>query len=209
MINTYRIVENSFVDGPGKRVTVFVKGCEIGCPSCQSVHLWSPDGGTLYDEDELAMKVAKLAEDSDGVTVSGGEPFAQAKAVAFFVKSLRKYGVKHIIIYSGYTFEQLINPVTPVFMWVTEILVNVDVLVDGPFIKALDHDRMQYRGSGNQRVIDVPATLEAVELTLLDWDTPELEITPDGNVVLPIGLAKEFSAFGKVERTRMCGSSKF
>lgn len=209
MLNVYKVIENSQVDGPGRRVTVFTQGCPIACPGCQNVHLWPSESknATRFNEDEFAGYVARLAEDHDGVTISGGDPFFQPQALAYFVRALRKHGVKNIIVYTGYTFDELIDPLNPAYLWVREILPLIDVLVDGPFIKALDHGLMNFRGSSNQRPIDVQATLKAESLVVLDWDTPELEISPEGDVFFPIDLAKEFAEFGQAKSTRMCGQT--
>lgn len=211
MINLFRVLESSYTDGPGNRTVIYLQGCDIQCPFCQSKHTWDATSpfSSRVDEDELARKVAEMAKGKDGVTISGGDPLFQPGPLAFLIRSLRKYGVTHIIVYTGNSFEELIDPVNPKYIWILEILPMIDVLVDGRFIKALDHGEITYRGSSNQRPIDVQATLKAESLVVLDWSDNEIEISPTGEVYLPIDTAKEFAAFGQAERTRMCGSSKF
>ena len=132
---------------------------------------------------------------------------AQPKALAYLLNELTRYNL-HVILYSGYTWEEITNPVGPSRLWIKEILDRVDVLVDGPYRKDQDDSLISYRGSRNQRVIDVQETLKTGILTVLDWDEPELVIDQTGLVSLPVGLAAEFSGIGTVGPSRMCGQAK-
>lgn len=206
MVKINKIVEKSYVDGPGQRTVVFFQGCPIHCKGCQNQALWSFEGGISYDEEQLAKKLAHVAT-TGKITISGGEPFAQPASLAKLVYYLKKEGVQDIIVYSGYTWETIINPVSPAFLWVISILENVDVLVDGQFDAKQDDPFITYRGSRNQRPIDVHATLETGSVVILDWDEPEVVITQDGIAVLPAGLAPVFAEIGHVDKSRMCGQT--
>jgi anaerobic ribonucleoside-triphosphate reductase activating protein len=208
MIRVNKIVENSLVDGPGIRTVVFLQGCSIHCSGCQNNALWSPEGGSLFDESALALILATSAEEHGNVTISGGEPFDQVKSLALLCRELRNNGVKNIIVYSGYTFEQITNKIVSSVLWVQEVLSRIDVLVDGPFIKAWDDPFITYRGSRNQRAIDVPNTLNGGgRIIELIWDD-EIQISPEGNIVGPVGIIEDFEQIGAGGNSRMCGQTR-
>lgn len=203
-----RIQDVSYVDGPGKRTVVFFQGCPIHCAGCQNRALWTFEGGRAVDAAELAADIAERAGIDGNVTISGGEPFAQPAALAELVLTLKfVYQVGHIIVYTGFEFDALLkqNLVSP---WLYSIFTAVDVIVDGPFISSLDDDRITYRGSRNQRAIDVRATVLSREIVELNWDNPELVLTSNGEIVLPVGMAAEFEDMGVVRNTRMCGQTR-
>lgn len=210
-INYHKIEARSLVDGPGERTVLFMQGCSIHCPGCQNIHLWEHKRGFTDDTDTMAFTLAYLAGEGGNITISGGEPFEQPMALAALLRALKdKHGIGHVIVYSGYTWEKLTSGDLPadVAVSVLAALSRIDVLVDGPFIKALDDTRITYRGSRNQRPIDVQASMQAGYPVVLDWDEPEIVIAGDGSVVLPIGLAAEFAEIGQVVPTRMCGQTK-
>lgn len=207
-IQMHKIIATSTVDGPGERTVLFAQGCAIGCKGCQSKHLWNPRGGREERVFDVAQTLAMLSSRHGNVTLSGGEIMMQPEALAELVWRLRQAGVKHIIVYTGYTWEALLSPVHPAYPWMKQILENIDVLVDGPFIKKLDNPFLIWRGSTNQRPINVPESLAAGRVVILDWDNPRLVINPDGSVLLPIGLAPAFAGLGQVRESRMCGQSR-
>ena len=196
----------SNVDGPGRRRVVYLQGCPVRCPGCQSKHLWDEDGGLQYHVEDVAFM---LLDDGDGmpVTISGGEPFAQAEAVARLLEIIRAHepGL-HIVIYSGFCIEDLLE-ISLAIPAILDILNLADVLVDGPFIQALDHDRVQWRGSSNQRPIDLNRTCwfgtDVVDLALEDWDVQTLTIDLDGDVTGTAGTMSEL--FDESVPTRRCG----
>jgi len=135
------------------------------------------------------------------VTISGGEPFAQPKALAALVTELRDTDPTiHVIVYTGYTVEQLLDRGrhTPE---IRETLDEAGVLVDGPYVPELDHDGMQWRGSSNQRPINLVATRATGwnEIITLDWDTPQIIITGDGDLLAAADYAGLFLDLGNVE----------
>lgn len=208
LINLSHIQESSYVDGPGERVTIFLQGCPIHCPGCQNTALWPTEGGRLVDTADLAKHVAWLAQRHGNVTISGGEPFAQPQALAYLIRDLREAGVKHILVYTGYKIDDLVNPLNGHYLMMREILTRIDILVDGPFIASQDHDFINWRGSRNQRPIDVQASLRAGRLVLLDWDRPQITVSADGSfLVMPVGLAGKLAGVGQPQETRRCGET--
>ena len=201
-IRFHHIEARTLVDGPGNRAALFMQGCKIHCPGCQNTALWDMGGGKEVDTRDIAVTLAGL---SKFVTITGGEPFAQPAALATLVCQLKTYGVEHIIVYSGYTLDQLLDPKNAAAMWLFTILRKIDVLVDGPFIAKDDDGFIAYRGSRNQRVIDVPASVKAGQAVLLDWDAIQIMIDPDGNILAPVGLTGQMAEIGSASAARRCG----
>ena len=153
MLNLAGILEDSIVDGPGIRTTFFAQGCPHRCPGCHNPETWSFDGGTLMDE-ETALQVVRSNPLCKGVTFSGGEPFAQAAAFAKLAHLLKEQGYE-VASYSGYTFEQLLEGTAEQ----QELLKAIDILIDGPFLLAERSLELNFRGSKNQRILNVPKSL--------------------------------------------------
>lgn len=151
------IVEESIVDGPGIRYTVFVQGCPHHCEGCHNPQTHPFDGGYITDTDDLFNKIMENPL-LDGVTFSGGEPFCQAKPLAELGRRLKDQGMS-VISYSGYTVEKLIEESNDDNGYM-ELLNTIDYLVDGRFVLALKSYECRFRGSTNQRIIDVKKTLE-------------------------------------------------
>jgi anaerobic ribonucleoside-triphosphate reductase activating protein len=160
MENTLRIsgvTNDSIVDGPGLRFVIFTQGCEMHCPGCHNPSTWDKNGGTLITFDEILMKIAANPLLS-GVTLSGGEPFLQARALARLV-SLFPQGLD-IICYSGYTFENLLENSTAENGY-RELLGAIDFLIDGEFREAEKSFDLDFRGSRNQRWVNAKESLKA------------------------------------------------
>lgn len=156
--NTIRmagVVRESIVDGPGLRMAVFCQGCPHGCPGCHNQETHDFAGG--YDcEIEKIVQAVKADPLLDGVTFSGGEPFCQPEAffnLALALKELRPD--LNLMAYSGYTYEELTAMHSE---GVDRLLAIIDYLVDGPFILAERDLTLLFRGSANQRVIDMNRT---------------------------------------------------
>ena len=166
MLDLAGIVEDRILDGPGIRCTNFGQGSPHHCPGCHNPETWPFSCGTLMDE----ARVAEIAASNPlcrGVTFSGGEPFAQAGGFAKLARLLKQRGYE-VASYSGYTFEQLLDG-TPEQL---ELLGAIDVLIDGPFLLAERSLELVFRGSKNQRILDVPASLaakQAVPITKGRW----------------------------------------
>ena len=157
------IVEDSIVDGRGIRMAVFVQGCPHHCPGCHNPQTHDVAGGTLDDTDRIfeAFRENPLYR---GITFSGGEPFCQPKPLRALAD--RVHGIKKdVTVYTGWTYEALCAMHDPD---VDALLSVCDVLVDGPFIEAQRDPELLFRGSANQRLIDMNRTRERGEVTLLE-----------------------------------------
>ena len=153
MLNLAGIAGDSIVDGPGIRTTFFAQGCPHHCPGCHNPETWPFEGGTPMEEEALLALVRENPL-CRGVTFSGGEPFAQAEGFARLAELLRGAGYE-VAAYSGYAFEQLYGG-TPAQR---RLLEGLDVLIDGPFLLAERSLELNFRGSRNQRVLNVPESL--------------------------------------------------
>ncbi len=148
------IIPESIVDGPGIRYTIFVQGCPHHCPGCHNPQTHNFEGGTIKTIESIAKDVRKNPLIC-GVTFSGGEPMCQAAPLTALAKDLRRCG-KDIICYTGYTFEELMEHQDPQQM---ELLEECRYLIDGPFLQSKKSMMVKFRGSTNQRILDVPASL--------------------------------------------------
>ena len=155
MLELSGIVSDSIVDGPGIRVTVFSQGCPHHCPGCHNPETWEFGCGTKVPLEGI-LEIVESNPLCRGVTFSGGEPFAQAEAFARLAVMLKEKGYE-VASYSGYTFEQLLSG-TPAQRKLLEV---IDVLIDGPYIQSQRSLELSFRGSKNQRILDVPASLKA------------------------------------------------
>ena len=157
------IVNDSIVDGPGLRLAVFMQGCPYGCPGCHNPQTHDVMGGREADTEEVRAMLKKNPL-LDGLTLSGGEPLLQPQAAREMAEMAKAQGL-NVWCYTGDTVEHMLKNRAPDVMAALEY---VDVLVDGPFIleqKSLD---LRFRGSRNQRLINMPATLKAGKAVL--WD---------------------------------------
>jgi len=156
------ITRESVVDGPGIRVVVFAQGCPRHCRGCHNPDLIPREGGREMSAEELAEEIGKcISPLTRGVTFSGGDPLLQAEGLEETIKLLRK---KHphidIWLYSGYCFEEI---------QALPLLREADVLVDGPFIEEEKDLTLPFRGSRNQRLIDLRQTFQRGEVVELKW----------------------------------------
>ncbi len=165
-ISILKVVESTTVDGPGLRTSIYCAGCANMCPGCHNPQSWDIESGRLTDIEELLDKVKQ--EDFCNVTFSGGDPMMQPLAFAELAIRIHAETNKNIWCYTGYTYEQVLaDPIKKV------LLEQVDVLVDGRFIKALRDENLLFRGSSNQRIIDVKKSLQTGQVTILH---PELSL---------------------------------
>ena len=150
-------------NGNGFGVTLFVQGCSHHCPGCHNPTTWDFDGGYLFDENVLARFCNAMSDENiHRLTISGGEPFDQYCAVLSICKMVRSlWPDKQIWIYTGYTFEQLQERDTE------EIFNYCDVIVDGEYQQDKRDLSLAFRGSSNQRIIDVKQTKKNNSVTLL------------------------------------------
>lgn len=164
-MNYHNITKDDMLNGDGLRVVLWVSGCEHHCPECQNPETWDKRSGIPYDanaEDEI---IAELSKDYvSGITLSGGDPllpsnFYDIHDLVCWVKEY--FPEKTIWIYSGYTYEEIIEDYHK-----TLILEYCDVLVDGEYKKDLRDVNLKWRGSSNQRVIDVQKSLKEGKVVL-------------------------------------------
>ena len=150
------IVEESFVDGPGIRFAVFAQGCPHRCPGCHNPQTHAYEGGFWVGVGELLRRMAQNPL-LDGLSLSGGEPFEQAEPLAELAEGARAHGYD-VMTWSGYTFEFLTAHQDERPGW-RRLLEATDVLVDGPFLIEQRSLGLPYRGSRNQRVLDLRRSL--------------------------------------------------
>ena len=146
------IANDSIVDGPGFRYTIFVQGCPHHCPGCQNPQTHDFCGGTLMDTSELLAKIRRNPL-LDGVTFSGGEPFCQAGALAELGREIKKMNL-NIMTYTGYQYEYLLEHQNDENQY-GDLLSVTDWLVDGRFIQSMRSLNLLFRGSSNQRILDI------------------------------------------------------
>lgn len=156
------IVHSSAVDGTGFRDVLFVNYCPHRCEGCHNPETWEKSNGKTVTLKEVYDDLTKSS--LTNVTFSGGEPFEQAEALNILACAIRDAG-KTIWVYSGYTFEQLVKDNSK-----KKLLEKCDVLVDGRFDKNKTELNLRFKGSTNQRIIDVKKSLSSGEVVLFDLD---------------------------------------
>lgn len=173
-IRLFGVANDSIVDGPGLRYSVYVQGCSHRCPGCHNPESWDFDGGQITTVDAIIKDIIsnKLVND---VTLSGGDPFDQVAPVAELASELKKRGYG-IWTYSGYTYEQLLTRAKNE-KDVQTILDCSDVLVDGLFIESKKSLELKWKGSSNQRVIDMNKTRQEGKIVLFE-EKQEIDSIP-------------------------------
>lgn len=166
MIRVLDIIEDTMVDGPGFRTSIYCAGCRHQCPGCHNPQSWDFNQGREMSVSEL-MRIIE-ADPFANVTFSGGDPMYQAAGFAELAREIHRRTNKDIWCYTGFTFETLITPDQ------RELLSELDVLVDGPFVEALRDPDLLFRGSSNQRIIDVQASLYTGQVVI--W-TPDVSVS--------------------------------
>ena len=161
-------------NGPGVRVSVFVSGCTHHCKDCFNPETWDFHYGNPFGDEEINAILGHLAPAHiKGLSVLGGEPFEpqnQPALVALLEKIKAKYPAKTIWAFSGYLFENMLEGRVGEKDTCMKFLRMLDVLVDGPFVESKKNLMLRFRGSENQRIINVPASLEKNEVVLWeDW----------------------------------------
>lgn len=159
-------VEESIVDGPGFRIVIFFQGCAHHCYGCHNPETWDFEGGKEVSFD-LIKKIIDDNPYADGITLSGGDPLYQIDASTEIAEYAKSKGLD-VILYTGFLFEEVLE-MTKANQRLKDLLNNVDTLIDGPFILEQRHLSLKFRGSRNQRIIDVKKSLmqnKIVEKTL-------------------------------------------
>nr|WP_027307378.1 MULTISPECIES: anaerobic ribonucleoside-triphosphate reductase activating protein [Caloramator] len=156
------INRESLVDGPGIRYVIFSQGCIHNCKGCHNKDTHPLDGGYEVELEYIYNDILKN-KFIDGVTFSGGDPLIQADKFSILAKMLKEKNI-HIICYTGYIFEDIINEKDKL-----ELLKNIDILIDGPFIQEQRTLKKSFVGSTNQRIIDVKKSLENNKIVEIKW----------------------------------------
>lgn len=171
----YATIKNcDIANGPGVRISLFVSGCTHHCKGCFNEVAWDFDYGQPFTE-EVQQQILEMMKPGyiKGLTLLGGEPFEpqnQGPIVEFLRKVKSAYPEKSIWAFSGYLFEKITSGTLGDWETTKEFLSYLDVLVDGPFVEEKKNLSLRFRGSENQRLIDMPKTLEAGKIVLWqDW----------------------------------------
>lgn len=150
------------VDGPGFRTAVYAAGCHHHCAGCHNPQSWDRQNGKPVEVSEVLGRI--LADEFANVTFTGGDPMYQPEAFTELACAIRGHSAKTIWCYTGYLFETLLRMPAQ-----RRLLEHIDVLVDGPFVQALRSEELPFRGSSNQRLIDVPRSLSKGTAVLWEY----------------------------------------
>jgi anaerobic ribonucleoside-triphosphate reductase activating protein len=151
-------VENTIVDGIGFRTSLYLSGCDIGCEGCHNKELWDINSGHAMEIDEV---FEKITGSFTNITFIGGEPMMQAEPLTVLAEKIKAYTRKDIWIYSGHTYEEILHNKE-----YSKLLKLCDVLVDGKFYKSYFQNNLRFKGSTNQRIIDVKKSLDKNKIVL-------------------------------------------
>lgn len=162
MLSILNIIEDTTVDGPGFRTAIYAAGCPNKCPGCHNPESWDIDKGEKIPTEEILEKV--LADDFANVTFSGGDPMFQPEGFTELARGIKQKSEKTIWCYTGYQFEKLLNNPKQ-----AHLLSYIDVLVDGKYQQSLRDESLLFRGSSNQRLIDVKASLRENKVILYHY----------------------------------------
>ncbi len=157
---------DSLTEGPGRRSSVLFQFCPLNCKGCYVPQLHSKEAGTLIPVKMLAELLLDPKFERDGVSILGGEPFAQPEGLFALVRELRLKNCPHIVCYSGYTLEQL-REKSIKQPAIGTVLGEIDILIDGAYVESLASSAGLWTGSGNQRVIDINETKRSGEIVLI------------------------------------------
>ena len=163
-MNYVDIYKNDTTNGIGIRVVLWVSGCSHHCKECHNPQTWDENAGQLFDENaEKELFKALEKPYIKGITFSGGDPLYKnnLEDVKKLITKIRKdYPNKNIWLYTGYTYEDIMTGTTEDMLKRQEIIKNIDILIDGPFIISKKDLRLEWRGSSNQRIIDMQETIK-------------------------------------------------
>ena len=152
------IVPGTSVDGPGLRTAIYFAGCEHKCPGCHNPQSWDFDGGQDMSIDEV---MAVVIENDFDITFTGGDPLYIAETILPLAREIRRIG-KSIWCYTGFRYEDIVSHPR-----MRELMEYIDVLVDGPFVESLRDVHLLFRGSSNQRLIDLH---KSTPDSIVEWE---------------------------------------
>lgn len=162
MISVLSVIEDTMVDGPGFRTSIYCAGCRHQCEGCHNPQSWDFEGGHAMTTEDL-MRIIE-ADPYANVTFSGGDPMYQPEGFAELARAIHERTAKDIWCYTGFTFETLLHMPRQ-----RQLLDQIDVLVDGPFVRAQRDESLLFRGSRNQRIIDVQASIAQGQVVTLNY----------------------------------------
>ncbi|MEG1312490.1 MAG: anaerobic ribonucleoside-triphosphate reductase activating protein [Romboutsia sp.] len=165
---------DSIVDGPGLRMVIWTQGCIHNCKDCHNPQTHDLYGGYEIDTKEIISKIKSLRLQK-GITLSGGEPFLQPEALEKIAKEAKENGLD-VWAYTGFTFEQLLDKQNDTYFKNLNLLKQVDILVDGKFILNRKDISLRFRGSSNQRIINVQNSLKYKQIILSEEYSKDLYI---------------------------------
>jgi anaerobic ribonucleoside-triphosphate reductase activating protein len=201
VINIAQIVPRTKALGPGTRAALWVQGCPFHCPGCIAPD-WIPFIPAIKLSPEEILEKIDL-DAIDGITLSGGEPMEQAAGLAALIQLARRRKDLDLICFTGYRYERLVS--NPPNRGVPELLQEVDVLIDGPFIQSLN-DSVGLRGSSNQRVIHLTSRLREHDL---ESQSRRVEVTIRRGELALVGIPTPgiLSSLEEASLTRLGGNS--
>lgn len=149
LLNRYK---ETITDGPGLRYSIYLAGCRHACPGCHNPMSWNAHGGILLDEGILSDIISEINENPllDGITISGGDPFYDPEELERLLKCLKEQTHQEILVYTGFTLEVL-----EAIEAFRKPLKYIDILIDGPYVDSLRDVSLSFRGSRNQRIINL------------------------------------------------------
>ena len=154
MLSILDIIEDTTVDGPGFRTSIYAAGCPNRCPGCHNPESWDINRGRWMSTDEILAKV--LADNFADVTFSGGDPMYQPEGFTELACAIKEKSNKNIWCYTGYTYDKDLLEGGKVYTPFTEEMLSyIDTLVDGQFIESQKDITLKFRGSANQRILDL------------------------------------------------------
>ena len=157
-------------------MTIFTQGCNHHCPGCQNPQTHDFNGGHFIEIDEILSMIDENPL-LDGITFSGGDPMDQAAALVPLAREIKERGM-NLVIFTGYTYERLME-LSHERPDMFELLTFADILIDGPFILAKKSLELKFRGSSNQRIIDVQKSLVEGFVVLHDLQLEEMKVHPE------------------------------
>ena len=169
-------VSKTEAEGPGKRFALWVQGCTLGCPDCCNPEMWSKKGGETISVDELYKKILTVSDKIEGVSLLGGEPFEQDRALSILARKIRDKGLT-VMVYSGYDLKEIKD-------MKSELLEHVDVLVAGRYVKELHTTKRRWIGSTNQELHFLTDAYKEADPRFLEPNHAEITLNSQGEMTV-------------------------
>lgn len=189
-----RYLVSTGVNGPGRRFVLWLRGCPLRCKGCFNPEFWDRDGGVLMGVDEIIARI-NSAREVEGVTFTGGEPFAQAEGLSSLAESIRSRGLS-IVCYTGYLLQELLDGTVP---YAKDLLKWVDLLIDGRY-REEEKAPLPWRGSRNQRVYFLTERYRHLEPLAWKEGTREVELQVGEDGLVMTGFF-DLEVWGRLKKT--------